>query len=71
MSLMTYGTYLNRDDSSCIFFRDSYHHKLRTVLPGFEDLSPLPVDLDTGYLQKLPYTDFAEIPSELSVMPFL
>ena len=65
---MTHGSYLARDDSSCVFFGEGYYKKLKSLLPFYEDLTPLPDNLDTGYLKELSCKEFAKMPEKLKVM---
>ncbi len=67
MGMLVHGTFLSRDISSCIFFRDGYHRRLKEALPGFRDLSPMPDDIDPAYLQGLSCPDFPRAPDKVTV----
>ena len=47
------GGPLGRDEASCLFFGERYYERIKAAFPDFHDLSPMPENLNTAYLNRI------------------
>lgn len=77
MGMIFNGDYFGADNSSCVFFRDQWHKKVADTFVGWEDLAPIPDDIDPQYLidlniDEVPHIDMdALAASKLEILEHL
>ncbi|MDO5328547.1 MAG: radical SAM protein [Coriobacteriia bacterium] len=53
MGMIFNGDYFGADNSACVFFRDGWHEKIASKFKDWNNLDPIPDDIDPSYLVNL------------------